>query len=207
MEQRSGHVKSDPETWRRHVSTPLAVAVLAVSCALILLVRVYVFHPVYILEHSMEPTLHSGDRCFSVNIRMYPRGVDRGDIVSLRDPRGQGFELTKRIIGLPGEIFSVADGQVFINGQPLHEPYTSEALRIIVPPLRIPEGHVMALGDNRNHSEDSLVWGPVPMALIRSKVAFQFWPLAQVRSLAPESTASRNPGARVQTPSRLSINR
>lgn len=206
MKQNAGHSKSDSQTWRRQIPAPLAAAVLAAACIVILLLRIYVFQPVYILEHSMEPTLYSGARCFSVNINLYRRGLERGDIVRLRDPRGQGFDLTKRVIGLPGELFSVQGGLVYINGQPLDEPYVSEPLMIAVPPLRIPEGHVMALGDNRNHSDDSLLWGPVPQTLIRSKVAFQFWPPEHVRSLAPQSTASRKPGARVPAPARLSNN-
>lgn len=191
MVQPADRTSPDSESWgRRDVSAPLAVTVLVTACALILLVRVYVFQPVYILEHSMEPTLHSGDRCFSVNISLYRNGLVRGDIVRLRDPMGQGFDLTKRVIGLPGELFAVEDGQVFINGQPLDEPYAAEPLRVSVPPFRIPEGRVMVLGDNRNRSDDSLIWGPVPQALIRSKVAFQFWPLENMHSLSAAAMVS-----------------
>ncbi|HEY9724687.1 MAG TPA: signal peptidase I, partial [Oscillatoriaceae cyanobacterium] len=91
----------------------------------------------------------------------------------------------KRVIGLPGDRLDIHDGKVFVNGHPLIEPYTLEPPlypdpdweAIGMPGGVVPRGCVFVMGDNRNDSEDSHIWGPEPMAHIIGQAVFRFWPL------------------------------
>ncbi len=125
---------------------------------------------------SMEPTLKPGEFLI-VNKLAYRFGeMRRGDVVVFYYPRDPSQRYIKRLIGLPGDTVEVADGQVFINGQPLDEPY------INAPPAymgtwQVPEGGIFVLGDNRNRSADSHVWGMVPLDYVIGKAIFVYWPL------------------------------
>jgi signal peptidase I len=104
-------------------------------------------------------------------------GPNRYDIVVLKLPN-QGDELLiKRVVGLPGETVEIHGGRVFVNGEPLDEPFVDEETlpgrngRVTVPPL-----HVFVLGDNRNHSNDSRSFGPVPIENIVGRAWLSYWP-------------------------------
>lgn len=100
-------------------------------------------------SQSMEPTLFPNDMIITVNQRDY----QRGDIVVWQE---NGEYVVKRIVGVPGDYISVADGALFINGKYASEPYIKEAMTYrIETPVKIPEGFFFYLGDNRNMSDDS----------------------------------------------------
>jgi signal peptidase I len=96
----------------------------------------------------------------------------RGDIVIFPPPftRAQLPFLVKRIVGLPGEEIFVEHGGVFINGHRLSEPYVHNQAQYYYPAKRVPVGTYFLLGDNRNNSEDSHLFGPVPLDKIAGKV-------------------------------------
>ncbi len=100
----------------------------------------------------------------------------RGDIVVFRFPNDPSRDFIKRIIGLPGETVEVRNGQVYINGQPLEEPYLRERPSYTFQPVAVPPGHYFVLGDNRNNSSDSHIWGVVPEGNIIGKAWFSYWP-------------------------------
>lgn len=105
----------------------------------------------------------------------------RGDIVVLHPPIDQGKPYIKRVIGLPGETISIQDGSVFINGERLEEPYlnglsTSWPGALGNEEIRIPEGQVFVLGDNRNNSTDSRYFGPIEIDEIIGKAWISYWP-------------------------------
>lgn len=88
----------------------------------------------------------------------------------------------KRVIALPGEHVEIKDGKVFINGKELEEPYLQEGIVTDVvgegfDDFTVPENHVFAMGDNRNHSTDCRAFGCVPLEEIESTVAIRIWPL------------------------------
>lgn len=124
---------------------------------------------------SMLPTLHNGEFVL-VNRLAYRTGdVQRGDIIVFRSINEADLDLIKRVIGLPGDDVMVQNGQVFINGQPLSEPY------IAAPPRyngewRVPEKHLFVLGDNRNDSSDSHQWGLLPTDNVIGKAVLIYWP-------------------------------
>jgi len=109
----------------------------------------------------------------------------RGDVVVLNPPLTSPQPYIKRIVGLPGESIEFRDGYVYVNGQKLDEPYIKGAITDCrgVPYCKIdkiPDGYVYVLGDNRNNSQDSRVFGPVKIENIIGKAWFSNWPLTDV---------------------------
>ena len=95
----------------------------------------------------------------------------------------------KRIIGLPGDVVRITNGQVYVNDLPLQETY------IAAPPYyagswSVPPGHVFVLGDNRNNSSDSHFWGVVALDSILGKAAFVFWPFSHLKLLNPANASA-----------------
>lgn len=106
----------------------------------------------------------------------------RGDIVVFDPPvNGTTKPYIKRVIGLPGERITIHDGQVFVNGEPLDEPYI-EGTSTMWPngdpgrELVVPENYLFVLGDNRNNSTDSRTFGPVSMDAVIGKAWISYWP-------------------------------
>jgi signal peptidase I len=142
-----------------------------------LLINVFVGQATRVEGQSMEPNLHTDQRLVVEKLSYRFHGPQRFDVVVLRVP-SQGDELLiKRVVGLPGETVEIHDGEVYVNGVLLDEPFTTEQTRpgryarVTVPPL-----HVFVLGDNRNHSNDSRSFGPVPIENIVGRAWVSYWP-------------------------------
>jgi len=135
-----------------------------------------------VISGSMEPSFNIGDRVMTIK----KSRLARKNIVMLRDPKISDEILIKRVIGLPGETVEVKKGKVFINKTALNEPYISEAPSYSME-KEIPLNHYFLLGDNRNYSEDSSVWGPVDEELIISKVILKYWPYKEFKIVARPS--------------------
>lgn len=109
---------------------------------------------------------------------------ERGDVIVFTPPApGQDKPYIKRIIGLPGDTIEVRDSGVYVNGTRLDEPYLEGRDSRCNPvssqfcgPFTVPEGSVYAMGDNRNNSEDSRFFGPVPEDNIIGKSWLVYWP-------------------------------
>ena len=129
-----------------------------------------------IISSSMEPTLSIGDRIVTIK----PSNIQRKDIVVIKDPEGGKDILTKRVIGLPGETIEIRNGYVYINGRRIDEPYIKEKPTYNLK-KKIPGDSYFLLGDNRNESEDSSVWGPVKKKLIVGKVILRYYPFKKIR--------------------------
>lgn len=127
--------------------------------------------------YSMEPTLQSGEFVI-VNKLAYKIGSPgHGDVVVFHYPRDPQQEYIKRVIGVPGDRVRVEAGQVFINDEPISEPYIAAPPAYeIIPEKVIPGGELFVLGDNRNNSSDSHNWGPVPMEYVVGKALVVYWP-------------------------------
>ncbi len=104
-------------------------------------------------------------------------GPQRGDVIVFEPPRRPDEDYVKRIIGMPGEKVQVVKGQVFINDQLLDEPFDPRTGSYTMPePVVVPDGQVFVLGDNRNNSNDSHNWGPLPVENIVGRAWISYWP-------------------------------
>src|SRR5919202_1583785 len=107
-------------------------------------------------------------------------GPQRGEIVVFRAPTQPDKDFIKRVIGLPGDTILVKSGQVFINGQPLDEPYIHFPATYTYPfdgqPRQVPDGNYFVLGDNRPNSSDSHLGWFVPVDNLVGKAWVSYWP-------------------------------
>lgn len=104
----------------------------------------------------------------------------RGDIVVFKypdkNPLNPPRDFIKRVIGLPGERIRITDGKVYVNDQPLTEPYIAEEPWAPFE-TTVPDDSLFVMGDNRNNSADSRYWGPMPLANLKGQAVFLYWPL------------------------------
>lgn len=158
---------------------------LVLSLLLAFIVIVFLYQPVQVEGTSMMPRLYDHERIF-INKFVYRfEPIHRGDIVVFRYPLDPSKSYIKRVIGLPGEWVSVQQGVVEINGKPLAESYVPPSYldHDSYPPVYVGPGHYYVLGDHRDSSNDSRVWGTVDRSFIYGKAAFVYWPLDQVGTL------------------------
>jgi signal peptidase I len=126
---------------------------------------------------SMVPTLTNG-QFVMVNRLEYKFGDPaHGDVIVFHYPRDPEQEYIKRIIGLPGDTVSINNGDVYVNGQELNEPYIAATTRTRGE-WEVPGGHFFVLGDNRNNSQDSRNFGFVSDENVIGKAIFIYWPPA-----------------------------
>lgn len=165
-----------------------------VICIIIAGVILTFIKPTIVQEHSMENTLIENDYLFLSRQAYRLFGdVRRGDIIvfhtSLTRQNGREKLLIKRVIGLPGETVSIAGGVVYIDGEPLDEPYTKDGYtNTEMAPVTVPEGEFFCMGDNRQNSMDSrsASIGCVSENLILGKAVFRLFPFNKIGGLYKE---------------------
>jgi signal peptidase I len=125
---------------------------------------------------SMEPNLYDGE--FVVVNRLAYRWAipERGDIIVFYFPENPKKRYIKRVIGIEGDIISASDGQIFVNGNPLYEPYLASAPSYSGE-WQVGSDELFVLGDNRNNSNDSKSWGNLKLDAVIGKAIFIYWPL------------------------------
>jgi signal peptidase I len=222
------------ERWahvRAHLPTlPQALASLLQTVVVALFVLTFVLQPLLIPSESMERTLLVGDFLL-FNKQVYAptgplsrwllpyRNVARGDIVVFHHPDPP--MLIKRVVGLPGDRLRIEDGQVFVNGRALDEPYAAFEpappnpardnfpAKIYTDPevdpdwwrqmqsltrdgeLVVPAGEYFVLGDNRNHSKDSRFWGFVPRQAVVARPLVIYFSLSRPSSTDVQQTVEQ----------------
>lgn len=163
----------------------LTVGLPTVALSFFVFLYLFVASPQQLKGSSMSPHFVDGQYFLVNKLGYVVRAPQRGDTVVFRSPVNPDIDLFQRIIGLPGEEITVKAGMVYIDGQPLPEPYLAatftnagEFLNEGVP-VRIPRDYYVTMGDNRLHSSDSRTWGFVPRINIIGKYAFCYWGCAQ----------------------------
>jgi signal peptidase I len=183
------------------------VLTIAGAILIVLAVKHWVVNPYRIPSSSMEPTLHCArpapgceahfsDRVLANRFVYHFRDPKRGEIIVFSTPPlaaqrcGAGGTFVKRVIGLPGDVWSEVNGYVYINGKRLKEPYVKSDRRDFqshkmseIPPgglKKIPKGSYLMMGDNRAQSCDSRVWGLVPRKNLIGEVFFTYWPPTRI---------------------------
>ncbi len=177
---------------------------LIIALVLALLIRTFVIQAFKIPTGSMEPTLLVGDHLlvskfsYSVHIpneipftsillfpdfHFFSSVPERGNIVVFKYPEDPSKDFIKRVVGLPGETIQVIRQKVYINDKYLKEPYAhhsqspspNSGKRDNMGPLRIPEGHIFVMGDTRENSHDSRMWGTLDLSKLRGKAQWIYW--------------------------------
>jgi signal peptidase I len=162
---------------------------------------------------SMEPNLHSGQFLLvnkAVYFRLDPAQIaqyvpfinfssarpmslfhppERGDVIVFRFPKDTSRDFVKRVIAVPGETVEIKGGVVHVNGQKLNEPYLRDNANYNHGPEVVPPDNYFVLGDNRNNSSDSHVWGDVEAQFIIGKAWLSYWPVSEW-GLAPNYKVS-----------------
>jgi len=160
-------------------------------------IRTFVIQAYKIPSGSMKPTLLIGDHIlvskFNYGIRLplirstlVPVGTPkRGDIVVFIYPEDRSKDFIKRLIGLPGDVIEVRDKKILLNGLPWSDAHGVNVDNLIIPgsvqprdnfgPVKVPEGSLFVMGDNRDESYDSRFWGFVPMKDVLGKALIIYW--------------------------------
>lgn len=190
----------DRKSTAREYYEALLIAFLFVNFA-----RVFVFQAFKIPTPSMEDNLKVGDHLIVNKFifgaegegapALFPmRDIRRGDIIVFRSPEDPRIDFVKRAIGLPGDVITIRNKKVSVNGEALDEPYVLHLDERTYPfnpmqidpyrtrdnfgPYKVPGGHYFAMGDNRDHSSDSRSWGTVPRAHIKGRPFMVYWSFA-----------------------------
>ena len=163
----------------------LEVGVLALLIAFLL--RTYVVQAFRIPSGSMEDALYAGDFILVYKLA-YQLGDEPkpGEVVVFHYPLNPSKTYVKRIAGLPGQTVQIIDKQIYINGRPWADPLTVKhrdenifpaalSNRDNYGPLQVPPDQYFVLGDNRDDSQDSRVWGFVEKGQLLGKALFVYW--------------------------------
>ena len=154
---------------RELVQTVLPAVMLA------LLLNHFVAQGTYVSGQSMEPNLHSEQRLIIEKVSYKLRQPQRGEIVVIDVPHSD-IPLIKRVIGLAGESIEIRQSQLCVDGVPIEEPYVAAPYQRDFGPVIVPEEHIFVMGDNRNGSNDSRSFGPVPIDHIEGRAWVSYWP-------------------------------
>ena len=141
----------------------------------------FVAQPVRVQGASMQPRIEDNERIL-VNKFIYRfQGVERGDVVVFYYPRDPSVSYIKRVIGLPGDRVEIREGSVYVNAEPIQEPYLLPDYRdhYDMSETTVERGHYFVMGDHRSSSMDSRSFGSVPEKYIYGKAAFCVWPIAK----------------------------
>jgi len=167
-------------------------------------IRTFVIQAYKIPSGSMKPTLLIGDHIlvskFNYGIRiplvrstLIPVGTpERGDIVVFIYPEDRSKDFIKRLVGLPGDVIEIRNKNILLNGLPWSDTHGVYVDSLIIPgavqprdnfgPVRVPEGSLFVMGDNRDESYDSRFWGFVPMKDVLGKALIIYWSWNQENS-------------------------
>jgi signal peptidase I len=200
------NAKGSPDREHKHRNPVLQFlgelpGLILMAFVLALLIKTFLVQAFYIPSGSMEPTLMPGDRVLVLKVPYYFGDPSRGDIVVFEDPdpenvpdrglvggffhwmfeglgvqRPDSEDFIKRVVGEPGDTVWARDGQVFVNGEPIDEPYLTQPTDDFRK-QQVPEGELFVMGDNRSNSLDSrFSLGTVPIDNVIGKAEVIIWP-------------------------------
>lgn len=167
------------------------VAVIIGAVVVALLIKTFVAQAFRIPSDSMLPTLQEQDRVL-VNKLSYRVGdINRGDVVVFERPDalpaapGDPEDLIKRVIGLPGDELLARDGTLYVNERELIEPYLADGTFTfgLDEPVTVGDDEVFVMGDNRENSSDSRVFGPISQDTVIGRAFSVMWPPTRIGAL------------------------
>lgn len=149
-------------------------------------IRIFIAQPFIVSGASMEPTFHSNEYLIVDQLSYRFEDPQRGEVIIFKYPKNPSTFFIKRIIGLPGETVEIRDGKVFIknemilDGFPIEEPYLKEETSDTLT-TTLGENEYFVLGDNRKHSSDSRIWGPLDRKFIVGKTFVRLLPITEIK--------------------------
>lgn len=157
---------------------------LSIAVVVAMLFQNYVYAQSEVHNVSMQNTLVEGQRLIEDKWSYRFHSPERGDIVIINGPESE-LRLVKRVIGLPGDVIDIRNGEVYINGEKLVESYTKGQTFAggFDIPVTVEPGYLFVLGDNREHSMDSRDLGPIKLGSIEGKAVFRIWPISEFGGL------------------------
>ncbi|MGY1724794.1 signal peptidase I [Blastococcus sp. SYSU DS0533] len=153
-------------------------------CLVLSVLGLFPVQLVRVSSGSMAPTMDVGDLAL---VLRWPVSVDRWDVV-VADPQHPGSApLVKRVVAFGGESVAVEDGVLVVDGAAVCEPWSDPERQdgVWFGPVRVPEGSVFLLGDEREGSIDSRAFGPVDESRLRGVVLATAWPHPRTVPTAP----------------------
>ena len=176
-------LRQDLRSWTRD---------LAVALGLALVIIVFLYQPVKVEGTSMAPLLSDQERIF-INKFVYRfEPIGRGDVIVFWYPLDRSKSFIKRVIGLPGETIELRGGRLYVDGKARPEVYIPSSYLdgSSYGPVSVPKDEYFVMGDHRDSSNDSRVFGSVPRSYIYGKAVFAYWPVDHFGSLASTSTVN-----------------
>lgn len=164
------------------------IETIVIALSIFLVVYLFLMQPHQVSGLSMYPNYHDKEYILTDKVSYKLGDPKRGDVVvfhapeAANCPKGTGCDFIKRVIGLPGDTIEIRDHAFYIDGRKLPEPYIPEE-NILNPgayiqtnSITLRENQYFVIGDNRPHSSDSRVWGPIGKENIIGKGFFRYWP-------------------------------
>jgi signal peptidase I len=143
---------------------------------LALAIHIFLAQATVVYGQSMQPNLQPSERLVIEKFTYYFEEPARNDIVVLDMPQMSEL-LIKRVVGLPGETVELRRGAVLINGSAMDQPYVQVQGGTTYGPITLGPNSYFVMGDNRNNSNDSRVFGPVSRSVIAGRAWMRYWPL------------------------------
>ena len=145
-----------------------------------LILQTYVVQGFVIEGACMEPELQSHEKII-VNKMIYRvKEPEVGEVVVFTYPFEPDKDFIKRVVGVGGDEIAIRDGYLYRNGRRMEESFVKEYVFGNYGPLKIPEGKLCVMGDNRNNSHDSRAWGLLDRRLVKGRAEIKFWPVGQM---------------------------
>lgn len=176
------------------------VQTVVIAVALSYAIRIFIAEPRFIPSLSMYPTFDIGDRLVAEKITYrFQRPPAAEDVIIFHPPKQTGraggiFDdnvFIKRVVATEGDQVQVKNGRLIVNNVARNEPYINERPNYTLNKFTVPAGHVFVMGDNRNNSYDSHIWGPLPTENIIGRACWKYWPLTKFGALADYSDVSK----------------
>ena len=186
----------EKETRKKHFVREYAESIL-IAIIMALIIKAFVIQAFKIPSGSMIPTMLIGDHIlvskfiygtklpFTDKIIIPMKKPSRRDVIVFKFPEDESKDFIKRVIGLPGDTVEVREKIVYINGEPLEEPYAEHGDKMVYPagiqprdnfgPVVVPEDSYFVMGDNRDFSLDSRYWGFVKLNKIKGRAFIIYW--------------------------------
>jgi signal peptidase I len=172
------------------------VETVGLTVIIFLLVQHFVAQPYQILQVSMEHTLEPGQYVLVDKVSPNFSDYKRGDVIVFEPPAGyqesgQDIPFIKRIVGVGGDLVEVHDDAVWVNGVKLNEPYVFDGQPTT--PLnaqsswRVPKDRLFVLGDHREASQDSRIFGPIAKSTVIGRAWLRYWPIGKVSLIGSAS--------------------